>query len=181
VPDPSVEAALKEAYASAPSEDVIVHTLEVRHPLFVDEDGNPDSIWVTTNESPITATIEEDAPVRGGEAVDFVSFPFTFSLAPIENTAVKEIQITIDNVDRRIVENLDLAVADTTKIQVCYRPFLASDLTGPQMDPPPTFTLSSVTVTALTVTARARISIDLNGAFPRRIYTAAEFPALIGQ
>jgi hypothetical protein len=47
MPDPSVEAALKEAYASAPSDDVIIHTLELRQRLLVD-DGALDSIWVTT-------------------------------------------------------------------------------------------------------------------------------------
>ena len=181
MPDPSVSAALKEAYAVAPSNDVTIHTLELRHPSFVDEAGNPDSIWVTTNEENVTATIEADAPVRGGTAAPFVSFPFRFRLAPIENSARQELEMAIDNVDRRIVENLDLAATSAVQIVMCYRPFLASDLDGPQMDPPPTFTLSNVKVDPLSCTARAKVDVDLDGAFPNRNYTAAEFPALIGQ
>lgn len=181
MPDPSVEQALKEAYATAPSDEVIIHTLELRHPAFTDDAGNPDSIWVTTNEVDVEATIEDDAPVRGGEAVTFLAFPFRFRLAPIENTAVQELELAIDAVDRRIIENLDAAASFGAKIQICYRPYLSSDLSEPQMDPPPEFTLSSVKADSLSVTGRCRVDIDLDGAFPRRIYTAAEFPALIGQ
>ena len=35
MPDPSLSAAIKEAYASAPTDTVILHTLELRHPDFV--------------------------------------------------------------------------------------------------------------------------------------------------
>ena len=181
MPDPSVSAALAEAYAVAPSDKVNIHTLELRHPAFLNDAGDPDSIWVTTNGADVVATIEAAAPVRGGEAVSFVSYPFRFRLAPIENTASQELEMAIDAVDRRIIENLDLAAAYGAKIQMCYRPFLSDDLDGPQMIPPPVFTLSNVRVDPLTCTARARIDIDLGGAFPNRNYTAAEFPALIGQ
>lgn len=181
MPDPSVTLAMKEAYTLAPADEVIIHTLELRHPAFTAENGSPDSIWVTVEENAVAATIEAAAPVRGGQVVTFVSFPFRFRLAPIENSAGQELEVAIDNVDRRIVENLDAAAAYGAKIQMCYRPYLASDLTAPQMDPPPVYTLSQVKVDPLTVTARARIDIDLNGAFPRHLYTATEFPALLGQ
>lgn len=181
MPDPSVSDALAEAYALAPGDEIVLHTLEVRHPAFVDADGNPDSIWVVANSENVTATIEESAPIRGGEAVTFVGLPFAFRLPPVEPGATPEIELQIDNVDRRIVENLDLAVSDGNKIVVVYRPFLASDLTQPQMDPPPAFDLSDVRVDIMKVTARARTSIDLRGAFPRRLYTAREFPGLVGR
>jgi hypothetical protein len=181
MPDPSVSEALKEAYAVAPDDEVIIHTLELRHPNFVDEEGNPDSIWVTTNEEDIAATLEVGAPVKGGETVTFLSFPFQFRLAPIENSAAQELELAIDNVDRRIIQNLDLAMASATKIEMCYRPYLASDLSEPQMDPAPTYTLSQAKADGLTVRGRARVGINLNVKFPREVYTAAKFPALIGQ
>lgn len=181
MPDPAMSEALKEAYVLAPSDDVLIHTLELRHPLFQNDAGLPDSAWITTDEASITATIEADAPVRGGEAITFISLAFRFRLAPIEISAAPVLQLQIDNVNRLIVEQLDLAVADPNKILMCYRAFLASDLSAPQIDPPPTFTLSSVKVDPLSMRATARVDIDLNGAFPRKVYTAAEFPALIGQ
>lgn len=181
MPDPSVSEALKEAYVVAPDAEVILHMLELRHPSFIDEDGNPDSIWLTLNEEDIAATLEAGAPVKGGQTVTFRSYPFQFRLAPIENTAAQQLELAIDNVDRRIIQNLDLAMASAAKIEMCYRPYLASDLSEPQMDPPPTFTLSDVTADSLTVRGRARVGINLNIKFPREVYTAVKFPALIGQ
>ena len=173
MPDPTVSDALAEAYALAPADEVILHTLEIRHPDFTD------SIWVVANTENVTATIEAAAPVRGGEAIEFVALPFAFSLPPIEPGATPEIELQIDNVDRTIMEHLDLAVSSSATILVIYRPFLSSDLSEPQMDPPPSFELSDIRVDALKVTARARTSIDLRGAFPRRLYTAREFPGLV--
>jgi hypothetical protein len=81
-----------------------------------------------------------------------------------------------------LVPKLDLAVTDTKKILAVYRTFLESDLLGsPQMVPPPAFELSSVSVGVMAVTFRARTSIDLRGAFPIRLYTATDFPGLIGR
>ena len=46
MPDPTLSQAIKEAYAAAPSDVVILHTLELRHPDFEDDDGNPTAIRV---------------------------------------------------------------------------------------------------------------------------------------
>jgi hypothetical protein len=37
-----------------------------------------------------------------------------------------------------IVRHLDAAVATQDKIEIAYRPYLSTDLEGPQMDPPKT-------------------------------------------
>ena len=39
MPDVTLSEALREAYASAPSDVVILHTLELRHPDFKNESG----------------------------------------------------------------------------------------------------------------------------------------------
>lgn len=172
--------ALREAYAVAPADELIIATLEIRHPTFLGEDGLPDSAWVTTNEVDIQAGIEADAPVRGGETVTFRAMAFRFKLAPIEPTAKTELQLQIDNVSRLLVEQLDRAATDWRPVEMCFRPYLESDLAEPQMLPPPTYTLSKVKVDRLTARATARVDMDFGGAFPRRVYTASEFPALIG-
>ena len=180
MPDPTISAALREAYAVAPADEVIIHTLELRHPTFVGNDGLADSVWITTNESDIEATLEIGTPVRPGQTVNFIALAFRFRLAPIDATGRPELQLEVDNVSRILIRQLDRAAGDPRKVTATYRPFLASDLSAPQMDPPPTFTLSKIKVNALAATATARVDIDFNGAFPRRLYTAAEFPALIG-
>lgn len=180
MPDPSVSAALREAYAIAPAGDITLATIELRHPLFIDDDGNPDSIWVVRDWTDLVATIEAGAPIKGGEEVTFRAFAFDVTLPPVENAPSPEIDVAIDNVDLRIIENLDLAIADGNKILICFRPYLTSDLSGPQMIPPPTFELRDVKVDSRTARGKARLDIDLSGVFPRRVYTAQEFPGLIG-
>ena len=55
MPDPSLSAAIKEAYASAPTDTVILHTLELRHPDFVAP------IRDVNDHANLTATLEATA------------------------------------------------------------------------------------------------------------------------
>ena len=179
--DPHLSAAIKEAMAIAPSNRVVLHTLEIRHPLFRGADGLPDSAWVVLNGKDLTLGVEAGAPIRGGEMVPFVGVRFELTFPPIENAPAPEMEFMLDAVTRDICENLDRAVTDRNKIRACYRVYLSSDLTTPQRIPPETFTLVNVEVYATHVTARARIPLNLRRAFPKRTYTATEFPGLIGR
>jgi len=182
MPDPTLSDAAKEAYALAPADEVVIDTLEIRHPDFVDEAGNPDSMWITTNQVEIEAPVEADAPVRGGETVTFRSLGFRFTLPRIEPGSGPEMEIGIDSTDRRIIELLDAAATDPRPIVMCYRPYLSNALEdGPQMAPPPSFVLSQVAAKGLVTSGRARVAIDLGGPFPRHVYTASAYPGLIGQ
>lgn len=180
MPDPTLKEAMAEAYATAPTDDKEISTIELRHPNFVGEDGLPDSGWLTTDEADFEGTLEPDAPVRPGQTVLFRAVAFKFVLAPIETSARQELQIQIDNVSGIVMEQLERAKDDNRKVQLIYRPYLASDPSEPQMDPPPTFDLSNVKVTPLTCRATARVDIEFNGAFPRISYSATEFPWLVG-
>jgi Domain of unknown function (DUF1833) len=61
--------ALAEVYASNPQDEVVLNTLELRHPTFVDDAGNPAPIRVVADYASATATLETDAPLNAGEAV----------------------------------------------------------------------------------------------------------------
>ena len=61
--DASLSEALKEAYASADSEIIILHTLELRHPAFVDENGLPTAIRVVRDNVNHICRLEESAPL----------------------------------------------------------------------------------------------------------------------
>lgn len=182
MPDPSITDALAEAAALAPSDEVIRHTLEIRHPDFIDEEGLPDSMWIVADTEALTAPIEAGAPVRPGETVTFVALAFSFALMPIEPGTTPEIEITIDGVNRAVIEHLDRAMESGKPIVVAYRPYLDSALgDGPQMDPVPTFEMVDVTVGLSSVSMKARTGIDLRGAFPVRLYTITDFPGLAGR
>lgn len=131
--------ALREAYASAPSDVVILHTLELRHPSFIDDDGQSIAIRVVRDNQELTARLESSAPLDGGAMVEFIAMGFDLELPPVDTAPVPEISITLDNVSREIVTHLDRAAESQDKIEITYRPYLSDDFEGPQMDPP--FTL----------------------------------------
>ena len=75
-------------------------------------------------------------------------------------------------------ERADAAAVSQDKIEVTYRPYLSTDIEGPQMDPPITLVLSEVEADPLRVTGRARMLDIGNKAFPAKCYTAKDFPGL---
>lgn len=178
MPDASLSDAIREAYASAPSDVVILHTLELRHPAFVDEAGNPSAIRVVRDRVDLVARLEPNAPIDQGQDVRFVAMAFDLNLPAVDSMPVPAVEITLDNVSREVMGHLDAAVQSQQMIEVTYRPYLSNDLSGPQMDPPLTLVLSFVEANPLRITARARMVDIGNKAFPGRTYTAKEFPGL---
>ena len=178
MPDPALEQAIREAYASAPSDTVILHTLELRHPAFVDDDGKPTAVRVVRDHGGLTARLEAGAPLDAGELVRFVALGFELELPPVDTAPVPEIAVTLDNVSREIVRHLDAAATSLERIEVTYRPYLSTDLEGPQMDPPLTLTLTEVEADVFRATGRARMLDIGNKAFPGDLYTAKRFPGL---
>ncbi|QRF90299.1 hypothetical protein CLH39_08690 [Alcaligenes faecalis] len=175
----SLEQALKEAYASAPTDRVIFHTLEVRHPAFVDDAGQPTAIRVVIGYEDITAKLEGDAPLRPGQYVEFIAGAFRFKLPGFEEGKVPQLQITIDGVSREVVGHIEAAIAEREPIEVTYRPYLSTDLTKPQMEPPLNMILSKVSVTGASVSGTASLSDVHNFAFPFEKYMASRFPGLV--
>ena len=106
MPDPTLDDAIREAYASAPADEVILDTLELRHPTFFDEEGQPTAIRVVRDHKDLVARLEDDAPMNAGEAVTFRRCAFELRLAPIETVAVPEMELAIDNVSTELMEHL---------------------------------------------------------------------------
>lgn len=173
MPDPSLSAAIAEAYASAPADQIIYHTLEFRHPDFTVP------IRVVRDIVDLTATLEADAPLNPGAAVLFTAFAFEFTLPELGRAASPEILISIDNVGREIVGHLDLAAQSPDLIEVTYRPYLSTDLSAPQMDPPLTLVVRSVTADVFKIECRATFGDFANRKFPNQTYDAQRFPGLI--
>lgn len=170
--------ALAAAYASAPEDEVVLDTLEFRHPTFVDG-GSPFAIRVVNDHSSLTATLEDDAPLNPGATVEFAAVYFAFTRpGESDSGSLPEVEITVDNVARHLMPYLDAAKESREPIQVTWRPYLASDLTGPHMNPPLTLTLRSVSCGMTTVTARAGYGDLTNRRFPAIEYTAKKFPGL---
>lgn len=173
MPDTSLSAALKEAYASAPSGIVIMHTLEFRHNNFTAP------IRVVLDHQSFIGRLEASAPLNPSEEVTFVAFAFEFQLPEVQNNADPEIVISMDNVSRDIEDALAMAVASPYKIEVTYRPYLSTDNTAPQMNPPLTLTVNHIEADDFKVTARASFGNASNKSFPSELYNGTRFPGLV--
>ncbi len=158
MPDPVLEQALREAYASAPADTVILHTIELRHPAFDDDDGRPTAIRVVRDHVDLTARLEATAPLDAGETVWFVALAFDLELPPVDSAPMPEISVTLDNVGREIVRHLDAAATSRARIEVTYAmPPGASSAGWARAAPPAERRLRSGTLRAATA---ARIAAD---------------------
>lgn len=162
----ALQAAIREAYASAPSHVAILETLEISHPAV----GG--TIYLVKNSEDLTMKLEN------GTSVLFEAAGFRMTLPAVTEDGLQELRIAIDNVDRRISDFLDQAKNSTETVKVKYRPYLSTDLETPQMNPPLELNLTDVSVTVFEVTARATFADIINKKFPSDIYTRARFPSL---
>lgn len=185
MPNNTLSAAIKEAYASAPDDEVLIHTLEFRHPAFVDQNGQPDSIRVVRDYRDWEAKLEADAPLNAGTFQLFIGFAFDFAIPGVEKSSAPAIEITIDNASRIIIDQLDAAIVQPGTLEVTYRPYLFTDvdvsgrLNEPHMNPVLTLVVDSVDVNDSTITAIASVGDYANKRFPNEDYTPSRFAGLI--
>lgn len=160
--------AIKEAYASAPSNDAVFETIQLSHPSIAED------IFLVRNRTDLELTLETS------ETVTFKACGFGMSLPKKGDSGLQELNLSIDNVDRRISDFLNTAKNFTTKVSVTYRPYLQSDPSQPQMDPPLVLCLSDVKVDLFQCTGKASFADLLNKKYPSQNYTRKKFPSLGG-
>lgn len=181
--------ALAEAYQSAPTDDAILPTLELRHPSFLDAEGNVTPVRVVRdggNEIDLESapeiygwmlTLEAGAPLNGGEEVLFQACHFDFSLPDQTQQKLPEVDVEIANVTRIVSKYLDAAVELGGIIEVTYREFLVSDTSSPKYILGG-LSMSRVKSDVFKVTGSASFIDLVNRLFPRRVYRPEDFPGL---
>ncbi len=168
----TLSAAIKEAYASCPSDVVELPTIEVYHPTW------PTVIRLVRDRQNITATIEVGAPNNSGEDVVFTAFPFNFTLPKIGDGR-QELRITVDGASRIMIDMIEsMDLTDANPVRVIYRPYLSTDLSGPHMNPPLKLVCRSISINAKQVSLSCGYADFMNRKFPRKIYRIEEFPGL---
>lgn len=165
--DLALSQALAEAYASAPSAEVILHTLELRHPNFTQP------LRVVNDHSTLTAGLETV------ELADFAPFSFRFRLPDVQSTGMPELEVEIDNVSSEVLAYIDQAAQSTDLIELIYRPYLASEPFMPMMNPPITLVLHDVEANIYSIRARASFGDYGSRRFPGETYDAQRFPGLV--
>lgn len=159
--------AMKEAYASAPKGIIIYETLQVSHPSV-----SPDFYIIDQRESLSLPLVE------GGDPVLFKASGFAFQLPPTGENGTQDLRISIDNVDRQITDFIEQVKGSRFPVKITYRPYLSSDLTKPQLDPPLELTLRDIKIVNMNVSGRASYADILNMPFPNEYYTRTRFPSL---
>lgn len=167
----------REYMFSPAGADVIFDTIELRHPAFLDENGNPIALRFVNNFADIQAKLEADAPMNGGETVTFTATRFDHVKPDSPETGLPQAQIAVSNVMRELSPWMTLAVSSVAPVELSLRQFLADDLTEP------CFVMHNLTFdnaqsTIRRVTATAGFQDLLNLPCPREIYTLENSPGL---
>ena len=157
---------LEALYASAPSGDYAIYTLDLIHSSF--EGG---VIRLCQGFDDITATLET------GETVTFLASGFGLSLARRAMRGNQGIQFQLDNVTGEAINAVDAANEVGGTIGVAARIFVASDLSAPS-EPPAIMTATAVKTNVRSVMVVAGFHDLTNKAWPARRYTPEFAPGL---
>lgn len=169
----SLQEAIKEAYATSPSNIVQIESIELNHPSLAG------SVYLVKAQQDLILGLEdgynEQTP---GPSVLFTACSFGIKRPAVNADGLQELQLTIDNVDRRISDFVKQTTNFTTEVKCIYRLHLSTDLTSPQLVPPLELTLSDIEIGDIQVSARASVSDLVNKTFPSENYTRRRFPGL---
>lgn len=171
MPDSTLSQAIKEAYASATPDPVYI-TVELRHPNL----SQP--IRVVCDHVDLVATLEDTAPVNAGQSVTFQPYAFDLKKPEVTPAGVPTAELVIDNVSREIVAAIEEVLYSQTTVKATFREYVASDLTGPQNDPPMHMDVLSITADVFQVKATLGFANMQNKKFPTLAYEADTFPSL---
>lgn len=175
----SYSEALAAAYAVAPEKEVVLDTIELIHPLFLDEHGAQISVRVVNDHNDLAAYLEATAPLNAGQQVTFKACYFRF-VRPSETDSgsLPEVEIQVDNVTRYLTPYIEIALTSRVPITLIWRPYLISDLSGPHMSPVLQLSLRSVSADMNMMKGRAGFTDLANRRYPGSEYTSKKFPGL---
>lgn len=119
-----MDEAIREAYASAPVDVIILHTFEIYHPAF----DKPARVvrWPVTDNEPqkFQCLLEADAPHNPGQVVEFIGLPFDIIPPEKSNDSPGTFTIRLDNIGDTLDEDLEAAAEQGQKITGIYREFI---------------------------------------------------------
>lgn len=161
----NLQAAIREAYATARTDVVYLDTLEITHPLVA-------PLYLVKDR------VDHELGIAPGVVKLFTATGFRLTLPNAGENGLQELALAIDNVDRRPSDFVQAVKGSNDPVTVIYRPYLHSEPLTPQMNPPLTLFLTDIDITAVEITARATFADVLNRKFLSELYTRRRFPAL---
>lgn len=172
------EQTYQEAVSHCKADEIILHTIELRHPHFTSEKGGHISIFLVKDYTELLARLETTHPTHGGKQVLFNPVAFELTPPSKETAVVPELQLNIDNVSSELMPYLDLAVSEEIPIKVIYREYILSDLEYPSKEPI-IFEASVTTTTLTSMSTTCSMTNISTKSMPSIEYTSANFPNLV--
>lgn len=172
MPDFTLEDAVKEAMAVAPTGEIVLCTLEFRTATFTAP------IRVVLDNTNLEAFLEAGAPENPSEEVTFVAMQFSLTRPEMGDNGSPEMSIELDNVSPEIEEQFSSAIFSSAVIEVTLRLYLGSDLSGPQNSPPLHMEVKSCRADDYKVTAKCSFGNLNNTRFPGELYRLTDYPSL---
>ena len=186
------ELALETAkrYSATVLDDVLIPTLEIRHPAILDEDGDPTAIRIVNDMGTMLGTIDDvdafgwqlgleaDAPLNASETVTFVYCPFEYVPPSQTDDAIQAGKLKIDNVARYVSKYIDDLILTQADLTITYREYWLTELTTPSSIPITT-TAKSIEVNNQSVSMTATFGDIVNRNFPSMVYQPSQFRGLI--
>lgn len=155
---------LQKVYASAPINDLPIHTLT----LLADTFG---AIRICEGFDDVTAGLET------GEFVTFTASGMGVSLPARSVKGSQNLQFQLDNITGLALDKINSAIDAGDKITVVYRVYTKSNLNEPG-EPPVEMVASDVKANAKRVNVVASFTDLVNKAWPRRRYIPSIAPGL---
>lgn len=120
----TIQEAIAEAYASAPQDLIVLHSLEINHRSF--EEPIRVVRWPVLDNEPeiFTCRLEDDAPYNPGQRVEFIGAPFELTLPEQAAEASGAFSIQVDNIGDYLDSYLENASSYGGPISAIYRTFL---------------------------------------------------------
>ncbi|WP_138436507.1 DUF1833 family protein [Marinobacter shengliensis] len=153
---------IKKAYASATDE--VIRTLEILV-------SGADPIRVCTGFVNRLLTLEDETEA------EFIAGPLSIKRPSKSASGQQTLYLSIANVTSQGQEAIEAALESGEEVPVIYREYLASDLSAPATNPY-RMTLRAGGFQGIMIQIEAGYFDLLNTQWPRRRYTADEFPGL---
>ena len=130
--DPLVQEALEEAHASAPSDVIVYHTIEVMHPTFLEPIRVVRHPVVGEHPEIFKLRLESTAPINAGEVVDFIGAPFELVLPEQNSDVTGTFTFRVDGINDEMDQYMQVAAVSGEILLMNYREFVKGhELDGP--------------------------------------------------
>jgi hypothetical protein len=127
-----LQAAIEEAYASAPSDVRVLYTLEFSHHVFT----HPARVvrWSAASPEPkkVLCKIEDNAPYNPGETVEFIGLPFDLNMPEKSNASPGEFTFHVAGIGYALDADLEAAALSGGIITAIFRVYeQGEEISGP--------------------------------------------------